>query len=222
MSGQMVLASQFNRPTKMVRVMTLAPLAKIFRPYQDITPYLDRPELALCEEEEHRKEPFDVVIEGSTASRTFKSGEIHLIDESEALVYVGVANNRFNKEYDSTGLVYFDVPDDLTAALDYHLKTKRKIDADIEERLKAYLDKFRSLSHQRVIAHCKKLYNHLVQSRGTMKEAGKAPPEPNEMELLIAFILRDEIKKTKARRSKLAAAFEGAEGDIGEDVNNLL
>lgn len=217
MSEQMLLASQFNRPTKMVRVMTLSPLARIFHPYADITKFLEDPSLL-----DKVDVDYEVAIEGAHATRVFKSGEIHLIDETLALAYVGVDNTRFRKEYNATGLVYFDAPEDVIAALDYHIKTKRELPADIMEQVKAILDRCREMSHARVIQHCKDRYNSLVAGRNALREAGKEPPPPSDMELLIAVKLSEEINRVKARRAKLTAAFESAAGTIGDDVNTLL
>lgn len=217
LSQQMQLASQFNRPTKMVRVIALSPLARIFQPRVNIEPYLDEPNLW-----KEQLDPFDVVIEGAHATVAYKTGEVHLIDENLAYAYVGHDNTRFSQGYGHTGLIYFNVSDDLTASLDYNLKTGRPLPKDLKAQLEDALKEYKELSHKRVIEHAKRLYNSLVAGRNALRQDGKEPPPPNDMEMLIAFILKDEVARTKARRAKLQKAFDETAKDIGEDIENIL
>lgn len=213
----MQMASQFNRPIKNVRLISLTPLARIFQPGVDIEPYLENPDLW-----KSQTDPFEITIVGSWATRSYKSGTVVNVGEDLAFSYVGLDNSRFMRDHDYTGLVYFDVSEEITASLDYQQKTGRDLPKDITKQLASEIDKFKVLSHKRVLEHAKRLYNSMVAGRNALKEAGKTPPEPNEMELLIAFILRDEVQRMKARRAKLTAAFEQASSDIGSDVEALL
>lgn len=214
---QFMLASQFNRPTISKRIISLSPLARVFQPYKSIEPYLDDP-LAW----KNDKTPFDIVLEASWATRVLESGKIHLLDESITNVVVGIDNTRFRQEYDSTGLVYFDVSEEMHAALEYTHKTKRDLPPDLKKELDQEVDKYRELSHQRVLSHCKRLYNTLVAARQQVREAGKEPPMPNDMELLIAFILKDEVEKQKNRREKLQKMWEQSGDKLTSDVKSMF
>lgn len=217
MSGNMVLASQFNRPTVSKRVISLSPLARLFRPYSSIGPYLDNP-LAWKDD----KSPFDVVIEGSWNTKVLRSGEIHLLDESLTSVFVGIDNTRLNREYASTGLVYFEVGEEITAALEYTTKTKRPLPDDLKADVLKATEEFRELSHQRVLSHCRDLYNTLKSSRDQLRASGKEPLEPNDMELVIAFILKDEVEAAKRRRAKLSALWDETTKEIGADADKMF
>lgn len=221
MSGQMVLASQTNRPTVMKRIISLSPLARIFQPFVNIEPFLDDPTL-LFNDKYNAEHPFKIMIQGAHQTRVYNPGEIHLVDESLTMIYAGIDNTRFNREYNGTGLVYFEVSEDIAAALDYNKKTGYELPKPIKKKLEESLEEFRQLSHRRVLDACKTLYNSLVSGRSQLKEAGKEPPPPNDMELLIAYVLKDEVKKAKARRAKLTDAWEAANSEINDDVNNVL
>lgn len=210
----MLLAKQFNRPTKTVRVISLSPLARIFQPYADISPYLEDPDLIFTS-----TEPFKIKIQGSWKTLDFESGEVHQLDESLALAYVGIDNDRLSTDYASSGLVYFDVPEHVSIALEYHHKVGEKLPLKVKKELEDYLARFRALSDKRVLDHCRRLYNTLMTSRAQLKEAGKAPHDPVDMELIIAFILREEVKKQKSRRKVLSTAFDEAAQDIGEQAS---
>lgn len=198
-----------NRATKSVRVITLSPLARIFQPFVDLSDYLDDPKKLYA-----RDPAFNVVIAGSWQTYSFKSGVIHSIDESLAYAWVGHDNQRFRQEFDATGLVYFNVPDKIAAALDYVSQTGERLPEHIDAELRRHMDHFRALSHMRVVEHCKRLYNSMMKSRQLYNTHNLKAEDPNDMELLIAMILRDEVRKVKERRRKARAAFDEAASEI--------
>ena len=220
-SNNFVLASQFNRPTVMKRIISLSPLARIFQPYVNIEPFLENPAL-IYDDAYNEANPFSIYIQGAHQTRMYAPGEIHLVDESLTMIYAGIDNTRLNKEYNGTGFVFFEVNDKIAAALDFNKKTGYALPPDLKRELDNSLDGFRQLSHQRCLKAAKDLYNSMVAGRHQLKEAGKEPPEPNDMELLIAYLLKDEVKKAKARRAKLTEAWEAAHDEINADVNALL
>ncbi len=211
MKEQLVLASSYNRPTKTMRVISLSKLARIFVPYTDISPYLDDPDLW-----RRQDEPFDIKIETSMATQVIRTQEPHLMDESLTQFFVGIDNTRFSKEYAYTGLVFFDVPEHLWAAMEFHKKTGRSLPLDIKQEMDAHVLKLRELSEGRVIQHCKNLYNSMVAGRNKLKENGKVPEDPNDMELLLAYVLRDEIRRSREKRAKLRQLWNDASAEIGE------
>jgi len=206
-----------NRPTKMVRIISTSPLCRIFHPYKSIEKYLENPDLVYTE-----KEPWEIMIETSTTTHLFKPEVPYLIDESIAFALIGIDNKRTTDHEASSGLVYFNVSRDVESALEYTKQTGERLPARINAKLEEEMKVIREASHKRVLDHCKKLYNSLIAGRNQLKEAGKNPQEPNDMELLISFILRDEVKKAKAKRSKLTLAFNETASEIGEDVATFL
>lgn len=208
-----------NKPTKMVRVITTSPLARIFHQYADLEPFLDNPKEVY---ETKTKNDFSVMIQGSWASTEFVTNKPYMIDSSLALAYIGVDNTRFSQDNAGTGLVYFDVPEDVEAALDYHKKTGKSLPKDIQSKLEKSMERIEKLSHDRVLAHCKKLYNSLIAGRNRLKEDGKTPAAPNDMELLVAFVLKEEVKKSKSRRAALEKAFEDTAAEIDGASEALL
>lgn len=196
---------------RMFRVITTSPLARIFNPYFKVQPLLEAPELI----NRHPAAGFNVMIEGSWETKEFRSGEVYLLDEVTAQALVGIDNSRFRRDTNWTGLVYLQLPDDLSAALDYKAKTGADLGKDMQARLDEAMRAVETASHKRVLLHCKTLYNSLVASRNKLKENGLEASEPNDMELLVAFILREEVQKASARRAKLKGSFAEAEAAIG-------
>lgn len=216
----MKLASTFNRPTKQMKVICLSPLVKVFQPYANLQPFVEDPALMFAEPKEGEK--LEVVIEGSTGTKRFEYGKIHLIDENDAYAWIGDPNGMRRTDHDYTGLVYFNVSPKISAALDYVAETGEKLSPAVDAELREAMKKFREASHLRVIEHCKKLYNTLMKSRARLKANNMTPEDPNTMELLVAFVLRDEIKREKQKKAALLSAFDEAASDIGGDAKELV
>ena len=216
----MKLASEFNRPVRAVRVIALSHLARPFVPHMKIDAMLEDPDAFLEGKGEFSK-PFDIAIEASWRTWKFRTGMIHSIDEDLAFAWIGIDNTRFKIDYDSTGLVYFNVPPDVEAALDYKMKTGYKLEKPLEDKLRTALDQHRELSAQRVMTHCKRIYNTMMKSREVMRTHKMANETPNDMELLIANMLKHEVKKANEKRRKAMAAFEESIAEI-DRANDAL
>jgi hypothetical protein len=195
-------------PGGMKRIICLSPLAKIFQPYSDIERFLDAPEEVYVDED------FDVVFENSWATKNYKFGESYLVTELEALYLVGVDNNRFERSSGGTGFVYFNIPEDMLATFSYMRKTGKKVDKDMEEQLNLHLQAARDLSNKRVLEFMKDKYNLLYQNRQFVESQGGKAMNPNDMEILITFVLNEEIKRANSKRKKLRAAWEQANREL--------
>lgn len=216
----MLLASQFNRPTKAVHVIALSHLARPFVPHTNIDDMLADPDPFIAGKGVYAK-PFEIAIEASWRTWKFQTGMIHSIDEDLAFAWIGVDNSRFKIDYDATGLVYFNVPPDVQAALEYKTKTGEKLSKALEDKLRVAVDQHRELSNQRVITHCKRIYNTMIKSREIMRTHNKANEAPNDMELLIANILKDDVRKAAEKRKRAMAAFEESMEEINR-ANDIL
>lgn len=195
-------------PGGMRRIICLSPLAKIFQPYSDIERFLENPATVYEEEE------FDVVFENSWATKYYKYGESYLVTELEALYLVGTDNSRFERSTGNTGFVYFNIPEDLMAAFSYMKKTKKAIDKDISEQLNAHLKAAKEASNKRVVDFMKDKYNLLYTHRQFVESQGGKAMEPNDMEILITFLLKEEIHRAKSKRRELRKAWEEANREI--------
>jgi hypothetical protein len=106
----------------------------------------------------------------------------------------------------------------MIAAFEYAKKTKKAIDPDLKKELDGYLERARALSRNRVIEWLKVHYNTISMSRQTMKEGGSSQGAPNDQELLLTFILAEEIKRKTSSRQALRKKFEAAQATIeGKD-----
>lgn len=208
-----------NQASTLVRVITTSPLARIFHPYADIKPFLDDPKLVY---EKKTKKDFKVMIQSSWASQEFITHKPYMIDSGVANSLVGVSNERMSGDNAGSGLVYFDVPKYVEASLTYAKETGKALPKDIQAKLESSMERIEKLSHDRVLSHCKKLYNSLIASRNAVKEQGGTPQQPNDLELLVAYVLKEEVKKAKGQRDKLAADFEETAEVIGGEANALL
>jgi hypothetical protein len=200
---------QFNEsPAGMKRIICLSPLAKIFQPYLDIERFLDAPEDVYTDED------FDIVVETSWATKTYKYGESYLVTDLEALYLVGSNNDRLERSTGATGFVHFNIPEDLLSAFSYMKKTGKKADKDIEDQLNEHLKKAKELSNKRVSDFMKDKYNLLYQNRQFVESQGGKAMGPNDMEILITFILNEEIKRANSKRKALRKAWEEANREI--------
>lgn len=208
-----------NKETRPVRVITTSPLARIFHPYADIKPFIDDPQKVY---EKKIKKDFTVMVQNSWATSEYITNKPYMMDSGVANSIVGVNNDRLSQDNAGTGIVYFDVPSDVEASLTYAKETGKSLPKDIQEKLSKSMKRIEKLSHDRVLSHCKRLYNSLISSRNAVKEQGGTPQAPNDLELLVAYVLKEEVKKAKGQREKLAAAFEETAEVIGEEANALL
>lgn len=202
------LPQGLDNPGGMKRIIALSPLAKLFQPYVDIERFLDNPK------EVYVDEPFDVIFENSWSTRNYKFGESHLVTELEALYLVGVDNRRFERSTGGTGFVYFNIPEDLLSAFSYMKKTGKKVEKDIEDQLNTYLKVAKEMSHKRVFDFMKDKYNLLYQNRQFVESQGGKAMAPNDMEILITFVLKEEIGKANSKRKDLRKAWEEANREI--------
>jgi hypothetical protein len=201
--------TQFNdAPTGMKRIICLSPLAKLFQPYSDIERFLDDPSSV------YNDEDFDIVFENSWATKNYKYGESYLVSDLEALYLVGVDNNRFERSSGATGFVYFNIPEDLLSAFSYMKKTGKKADKEIEDQLNGYLKNAKDLSNKRVLDFMKDKYNLLFQNRQFVESQGGKAMNPNDMEILITFVLNEDIKRSNSKRKVLRKAWEDANREI--------
>jgi hypothetical protein len=195
-------------PQGIKRVISLCQISKIFNPYCNVEKYLEDPDLV------EQEEVFEVVIQGSWATESYKYGEPCLISDLKALQLVGVDNSRFEPSTGWTGLVFFDIPEDLLAAFTYLKRTNKPVDREIEAKLKEHLDAAKALSRRRVIDYLKNRYNDSIAGRKSIKQFGGEPGAPEDIEILISFILRAEIQRSKAMRQKLRREWEEANKEI--------
>ena len=195
-------------PTGHKRIICLNPLAKLFQPYTDIERFLDDPDSVYADE------PFDVIVETSWSTKNYRHGESYLVSDLEALYLVGVDNNRFERATGGTGFVYFNIPEDLLSAFSYMKKTGKKVDAEISAQLNEHIEKAKMLSNKRVSDFMKDKYNLLYQNRQYVESTGGKAMSPNDMEILITFVLNAEIKRANSKRKVLRQAWEEANREI--------
>ncbi len=214
-SSEMMISTKSvipDLPTQYKRIISLCPIAKVLQPYVDLEPYLEDPKKVFEEEN------FDLVIESSWTTKRYHYGEAYLVKDIEAEVLVGINNGRFERSTGHTGFVYFEAPQDMIAAFEYAKKTGKAIDPDLKAELEKYLDQARALSRRRVIDFLKLQYNTMAQSRMTMKENGSSQGAPSDQELLLTFILEEEIKRKVSTRQTLRKKYEEAKAVIeGKD-----
>jgi hypothetical protein len=194
------------------RIICLSPLAKLFSPRVDIEEFLEAPDSVFADTD------FDVVIESSWSTKSYRYGETYTVTELEAMYLVGTDNNRFERATGGTGFVYFDIPEDLLAAFNYAKKTGKVVDKEINEELNKYLEKAKALSNKRVVDFIKDKYNMLYQNRQFVESTGGKPMPPNDMEILITFILKAEINKANSKRKALRQQWEAANREISGQV----
>jgi hypothetical protein len=143
---------------------------------------------------------------------------MYLVSEDEAMQLVGVANDRFSNEYGASGLVYFEASKEILAALQYQLDSGAKLDKSVKAKLDEAMEKLKELSDKRILAHCRRTYNSLIEGRRREVEAGKTPQQPGNMEMILTYILADEVQKTKAKRAKMMAQFNDLESTISAEI----
>lgn len=197
-----------DSPGGMRRIISLSPLAKIFQPYVDLERFLEDPAAVF------KDEPFDIVFENSWSTKNYRFGDSILVTELEALYLVGTDNNRFERSTGGTGFVYFNVPEDMLAAFNYTKKTGKKADKELEEQLSQYLEQAKALSEKRVRDFMKDKYNMLYTNRQFIESQGGKAMAPNDMEMLITFVLNEDIKRASDKRKKLRQAFEQAQKEL--------
>jgi hypothetical protein len=190
------------------RVICLSPLARLFNPQVNLDEYLEDPAKIYSED------TFDIIIENSWATKRYRFGESYTVTELDALYLVGTDNQRFERATGGTGFVYFDIPEDLLAAFNYAKKTGKPVDKDIQSELNLYIKQAKDLSQKRVVDFLKDKYNMLYQNRQFIESTGGKPMAPNDMEMLITFILREEINRSNSKRKALRKAWEEANREL--------
>lgn len=201
-----------DMPQQTRRIISLCPIAKVFQPYTNIDRFIeDLKEIYI-------EESFKIILEASWATREFNYGEAYVVKESDALMLVGIDNDRFENSTGATGFVYFDAPDDIIAAFNYAKKTKKAVDPDLQKELDLYIGRARELSKKRVMNYMKHLYNGMMLGRQTIAEHGAKNSAPTDYEMLVSSILAEETLKRNNKRQALRKQWEEAQAIIqGKD-----
>lgn len=200
-------SNEFSQGGKVV--VTFSPYAKVFNPCEKIEKYIEDTSKLLESKDDL------LTVSRSEGAFVFKVGKPYEVEKNVSEWLVGLSNELTNKENDWTGFVYLEIPDDLLSAYKYMLQGK-KIDKEDQTKIESFLEKARGESMSRSLKFIKTLYNTFMMSRSKMKsEFNVDPGIPNDMELLLSFILKEEVKKRNEKRMDMMTQFNEANRIIG-------
>lgn len=193
-------------------IVTYSPYAKVFNPCEKVEKYIDNLNLLKdCKDD-------IITIPRAEGAFVFKVGTPYEVKTGVAEWLVGLNNELTNKENDWTGFVYLDIPSDLLSAYKYMLQGK-KIDKEDADIITKKIEYAKQLSISRSLKFIKDLYNSFMLGRQKIKtEFNIDPGLPNDTELLLSFILKEEIKMKNEKRASLMAEFNEANKIIGGSI----